>query len=302
MTRYTPLWQQAGTYPAAVDRGLLSALWPATGFTGAAPTTVNNTMNVSVPAGTAAVALASGAGTELCRWDAAEVVTLTASPPAGQSRIDVVVLQVRDNTLDAGGNNDFIFQAIAGTPTTGTPAAPTVPNNAAAVCQLTVVGGSANLNGVAVTDRRPRLAGPATGARVWQSAAQTVPNTTVTTLSFDTVEHNAAGLWDPAGGRMVIPVTGLYLITARCEVQVAAGSTARVFLQAGSCGGPTLARGPDLPFTAADLQFGITLTTVRRMIPGDCVFMSVFQSTGAARATNPGQSTTFFECTLLGSN
>ena len=27
MTKYQPLWQQAGSYAASVDRGLLGALW-----------------------------------------------------------------------------------------------------------------------------------------------------------------------------------------------------------------------------------------------------------------------------------
>ena len=35
MTRYAPLWQQAGSYPASVDRGLLSTLWPAGTLPGA---------------------------------------------------------------------------------------------------------------------------------------------------------------------------------------------------------------------------------------------------------------------------
>src|SRR6516164_10550384 len=99
MTRYTPLWQQAGTYPASVDRGLLSTLWPASGSTGGAVTTVANTMTTSVAPGTAAVALTTaGALTQLCRWDAAEVVTIATAPVSGSSRTDLVVLQVRDNT------------------------------------------------------------------------------------------------------------------------------------------------------------------------------------------------------------
>jgi hypothetical protein len=162
MTRFAPLWQQGGTYPAATDRGLLGTLWPGSGkLTGTAPAAVANTMQVSIPAGSATVAMTSGgspSGSELCRWDAAEVVTSTAAPPAGQSRIDLVVLQIRDNAIDGSGFNDFIFQVLAGAPTSGTPVAPAVPLNAMAVCQYTVPGGAANLNGVTVTDTRPSSA------------------------------------------------------------------------------------------------------------------------------------------------
>jgi hypothetical protein len=153
MTRYAPLWQQAGVYSAQVDRGLLNALWPNSGSVGPTPAAVANTMNVSIPPGTAAVALAAPNLTELCRWDAAEVVTLAAAPASGQSRIDLVVLQVRDAAIDGGANNDFVFQVVTGTPGV-TPAAPAVPANAYAVAQVTVPGAVANLNTATVADVR----------------------------------------------------------------------------------------------------------------------------------------------------
>jgi hypothetical protein len=164
MTRFTPLWQQGGNYAAAVDRNLLAALWPASVASGAVPTAVANTMNVSIPPGTAAVALQAGAGTALCRWDAAEVVTSPTAPPAGNSRIDIVILQVRDPQLDAGVNNDFIFQVISGANSTGTPVAPTVPANAMGIAQYTVPASVANLNGVTIVDVRTVMGSP--GGRV----------------------------------------------------------------------------------------------------------------------------------------
>jgi hypothetical protein len=214
MTRYTPLWQQAGTYPASVDRGLLSTLWPTSGSSGGAVTTVANTMTTSVAPGTAAVALTSAANlTQLCRWDAAEVVTHAAAPPAGSSRIDLVVLQVRDNTLDAGGNNDFIFQAIAGAGgTPGPGAVPAVPTNAYPMGQLTVPGGAANLNGVTVVDRRvPMNARDGAHSLVYRNGAWTTP-TTQTLLTFDTVVRDGLGLYSSASGLFTCPVAGVYLV------------------------------------------------------------------------------------------
>jgi hypothetical protein len=175
MTRYTPLWQQNSSYPASVDRGLIATLWPTSGSTGGPAAAVAGTMNISVPAGAAAVALTTAANLlELCRWDAAEVVTLTASPPSGQSRIDLVVLQVRDSAVDAGSNNDFLFQAVAGVPTTGTPVVPAAPTNAYPICQVLVPGAVANLNTATVTDVRPgaALAVPGVAAAQYNPAAQ----------------------------------------------------------------------------------------------------------------------------------
>jgi hypothetical protein len=225
MTRYTPLWQQAGTYPASVDRGLLSTLWPTSGSSGGAVTTVANTMTTSVAPGTAAVALTSAANlTQLCRWDAAEVVTHAAAPPAGSSRIDLVVLQVRDNTLDAGGNNDFIFQAIQGAGgTPGPGAVPAVPTNAYPMGQLTVPGGAANLNGVTVTDRRlPLIPQASPHCEVYLTTPQSVGAGTITQVTFDTVEGGTG--WDMTNHRYVCPVAGRYLVDAIVTFNHASGA------------------------------------------------------------------------------
>lgn len=151
MTRYAPLYQQADTYTATLDRSFVGAVWPTGGLSGGVVTTVAATMTVSVAPGQVAVPMQAGQGSALCWWDAAEVVTITAAPPTGSSRIDVIVAQVRDNQLDAGSNNDFLFQAVAGTATTGTPVAPATPVRAYAVAQVLVPGNVTNLNTATVT-------------------------------------------------------------------------------------------------------------------------------------------------------
>jgi hypothetical protein len=184
-------------------------------------------MQVSVAPGTAAVALASAAGSALCRWDAAEIVTLTAAPPSGSSRIDLVVLQVRDNTLDAGGNNDFIFQAIAGAGgTPGPGAVPAVPTNAYAVAQLTIPGGAANLNGVTVVDRRVPMAG---AARAYRNAAWTTASASPTTVLLDTASYGTG--FNLGTGLYTCPVAGLYLATGQLVINSsAAGQSVRASL------------------------------------------------------------------------
>jgi hypothetical protein len=154
MTRYTPLWQQAGTYPASVDRGLISTLWPTSASSGGAVTVNTGTMTLNVAPGTASVALGAGNGSELCRWDAPETVgPLATAPPAGSSRIDLIVLQVRDTTIDSLGNNDFVFTYVTGVGgTPGPGAVPATPPNAYAIAQVTVPGGVANLNTATITD------------------------------------------------------------------------------------------------------------------------------------------------------
>jgi hypothetical protein len=146
-------------------------------------------MTVSVAPGTAAVPLATGQGSALCKWDAPEVVTIAAAPGSGQSRVDLIVAQVRDPDLDGGQNNDFIITAVTGTPAARgvervelygdaptrpdlkpddparpaqrpvgpfAPVAPTPPANALVLYQITVPGAAANLNGATLRDARGR--------------------------------------------------------------------------------------------------------------------------------------------------
>jgi hypothetical protein len=112
-------------------------------------------MNVSVAAGLAFVVLQSGQGNALCSWDSAEVVTLAAAPASGQSRNDRIIIQVRDNAIDSGGNNDFIITSVTGTPaTTGSQTDPAMPANAFLIASVTVPGAVANLNTATLFDRR----------------------------------------------------------------------------------------------------------------------------------------------------
>jgi hypothetical protein len=211
MARLAPLWQQNGTYPANTDRVLLGTLWPGGGSSGAAPSLVAGTMNVSVAAGTAAVPLGTSYSA-LCRWDAAEVVPLAAAPPSGQSRIDLIVAQVRDQVIDAGSNNDFVFLAVTGTPAASNPAAPAVPANAYAVCAVTVPGAAVNLNGATLTDRRAALVTvPSTvKTRVYRAAAWVDAANNAT--PYDTVAYGAG--YSTAANAYVCPQPGDYLIIA----------------------------------------------------------------------------------------
>ena len=161
MTRFAPLWQQANAYPASLDRSFIGAAFPGGAAYGAAVTTVPSTMQVQAAPGTVVVPLQAGQGSALCRWDAVAdgTVTLAAAPGSGTSRIDLVIVQVRDNALDAGPNNDFIVTNVTGT-AAATPTVPTVPANAYALAQVLVPGAVANLNTATVTDRRGILAGP----------------------------------------------------------------------------------------------------------------------------------------------
>jgi hypothetical protein len=212
MTRYAPLWQQAGSYAASLDRSLLNTIWPSGGGVGAAVTAVAGTMTVSVAPGTVVVPLQAGQGCALCRWDAAEVPpVLAAAPPSGQSRIDVICVQVRDNALDSGGNNDFVFAVVTGTPAASNPATPATPVNAYAVANVTVPGAAANLNSAAIAAKVIPLGGFI--SEIWQVTSQAFPNTASQAVWWDSPPPYPLGF--PGNGNIfVCPVAGRYHVDA----------------------------------------------------------------------------------------
>lgn len=173
MTRYTPLWLQQGNYPASVDRALIGALWPNGGVSGMA-VTAGTGMTVNVASGRAAVPTVNGTGTVLCSSDAVEVATLTAAPPGGQNRYDLVTVQPRGNDLDGGANNDWILNVVTGT-AAASPTVPTVPAGQLALAQVYVPGGSASVTPANIVDLRKILNPGAVGVIGWaeMTTAQT---------------------------------------------------------------------------------------------------------------------------------
>jgi hypothetical protein len=155
VTRYTPLWLQAGSYPAGLDRRLIATIWPTAASRGLALTAVAGTMTANIAAGRAAVPAANGTGSALCVSDATEVVTFAAAPGSGLQRADTVYLLPRGNDLDGGANNDFIFGVVTGTPSAPPAYATGPPPGALTLYYVTVIGGSASLNNAIIADTRP---------------------------------------------------------------------------------------------------------------------------------------------------
>jgi len=153
MTRYTPLWLQAGSYAASVDRRLPGAIWPTAASSGCA-VTVASAMTLNIASGFVAVPTQNNTGTTLCATDAVEQVTLTPAPPSGQNRIDIVTCHPRGADLDGGANNDFIFDVIAGV-AAASPSAPAIPAGQVGLAQVMVPGGAASIVAGNITDIRP---------------------------------------------------------------------------------------------------------------------------------------------------
>jgi hypothetical protein len=197
VTRYAPLWEQALTYPASVDRRLMGALWPSGAVSGCA-VSVGSAMTVNVAAGTCAVPAANNTGTVLCVSDAVEAVTLAAAGASGTNRYDLVVCQSRGNDLDGGANNDFIFTNVTGTGA-GSPVPPAVPAGALILAQIYVPGGSASVTAGNITDLRSGpLAAPVVQTfavrRLFQAQMDITNTANTNTLLNNTADRTALQL------------------------------------------------------------------------------------------------------------
>ena len=182
MTRYAPLWQQAGSYAAVLDRSLIGALWPYGGVTGAVISRIANQMQLGVDPGVAAVPMGAGQGAALCRWDGLEVVSFDQAPPTGNSRIDLLTVLVRDGAIDSGPDNDFILKSVAGSPALSNPVVPVLPARSLRLAQVTVPGGAADLSGATIADYRMPLMSPRVIARNFGPAANVNCGTAATTI------------------------------------------------------------------------------------------------------------------------
>jgi hypothetical protein len=177
MTRFTPLWEQAGDYAASVDRRLLGALWPRPASSGGA-VTPGSGMTVSIAPGSVAVPTLNSTGSVLCVSDAVETVTLDPAPPTGNSRYDLIICQPRAADIDGGSNNDFIFDNVSGVAATS-PAIPATPAGTVALARILVAGGSASIPSANITDIRPGgLGGYPRGKLAEQKQTASSPGTT----------------------------------------------------------------------------------------------------------------------------
>jgi hypothetical protein len=186
VTRYTPLWEQAGSYAAGTDRHLISAIWPTAAIAGCAVTAPGGTMTLNVAPGAVAVPTQNNTGSTLCVSDAVENVVIGAA--SAQARIDLIACQPRGNDLDGGSNNDFIFTVIAGTPG-ASPTPPATPAGAVALAQVAVAANAVAIAAGNLTDVRPSapLAPPASAPRGTLAQAVATTNSAGTTTNVDWV-------------------------------------------------------------------------------------------------------------------
>lgn len=180
MTLYPPSYQQESTYPAQLDRMAVADMavggpYPtifATASYAVTQRAAGANMSVDVAPGRALVpgTDTGNQGSYWCWSDAVVNVAINTAPGTGQSRIDSVILQVRDDFVTGLGNNDFQVIAVQGVAAaTGTQVPPALPASSLLLANITIGPNAVSIIGAAISDQRP---GRATGPRGWQGESR----------------------------------------------------------------------------------------------------------------------------------
>jgi hypothetical protein len=158
-----PNWLQALSYSANIDRYLIDAAWGQSGVLAGLAVSqraAGANMSVDVAAGQAVVAGTDAANqaSYLVRLLAAYNVPVAAAPPAGQTRIDLIVAAVNDPAATGTGTAGWGFSDVQGVPASSNPDVPATPASSVVLAQVTVAAGTASITGALITDRRTILA------------------------------------------------------------------------------------------------------------------------------------------------
>ena len=187
-------------------------------------------MSVDVAAGTAIVP--QGQGTETVKrvypavTNTATVnLAINAAPAVGgQSRNDLIVCQIRDNAVDAGGVNDWYLRVITGTAaTTGAQVDPAVPDHAYALARVTLAFGDASVTNAKITDLRTsntsralsgQTASGTAGANVLRhnTTSQRLDLKLSTDANNGAISGTDSGLWVPPDTRATLTPAALATI------------------------------------------------------------------------------------------
>jgi len=138
-------------------------------------------------------------------------------------------------------------------------------------------------------------AGPAVA--YYQSAGQSIPNSTNTTLNFQTKEFDTDNAFNTSTGIFQPKVAGIYQINA-C-VYSASFSAAEAFISIYR-NGVQWKRGVDLNGTAVMNHYTSTVSSLVSLNGGsDYIEIRVYQSTGAAISTSAGAALTYFNAAWI---
>ena len=149
---------QAGNYSTATSLRARGGVHPTLGQEFAVTQAGSPNMTVLVESGVVSIpGTESGAQANYLACNDGQVILSIAAAHATLARIDIVVVNIRDQVY-SGSSNDAQLQVITGTPASS-PVAPSAPNNAVIIAQIAVGAAVSSITNANITDTRFYLAG-----------------------------------------------------------------------------------------------------------------------------------------------
>jgi microcystin-dependent protein len=150
--RHAQLWIEAATYPAALDRQLLGAIWGGAASRGCKVTPAGG-LQVNIEPGIVVVPSQNNTGSTICVTDDVETVTMGAAP-TGTTRMDLVLCHPYATDLDGGARNDWQFEPATGQSGPNPPVSP-APAGTVAIAAINRPSDSSVINAADIIDLRP---------------------------------------------------------------------------------------------------------------------------------------------------
>lgn len=263
-----PLYQQANSYPARLDRQFIEDVFdvegvikPASGALLVSPRAAGANMSVDIAAGRAVIKGDDEAnqGSYRVISTAVENRALGAAP-GSNSRIDLVVAQVRDANVTGGVTSDWDIIVIPGE-VAAAPVSPAVPTTAIPLAEILVAAGTLSIDAAKITDRRPSASNAAYQARAL--IAQTVLGASAGSIIFNPIPGTFEDIWVELTGsasavaQVLVRLNGdtgavfdYQRIVGSGTAASSDGAAAQTTINVGAFGGPAPAGGAvriDLP-------------------------------------------------------
>lgn len=135
-------------------------------------------------------------------------------------------------------------------------------------------------------------------ARMKQTAAQNIANTTNLALTFQQREFDTAGISDLGTGRLYPNRGGIWVASA--SVRYASNGAAGERYLTIQRNGTLSDRGGEANGDSTTHVIGLCVSTVLRLMPGDYLEAVVYQAAGVTLATDPSLGDVSFEMAWLG--
>jgi hypothetical protein len=264
-------------------------------------------MSLNIAAGNAVVASPNNTGSALCVSDAVEQVTISAAPGAGLNRIDQVILQPDGSDWNGSTATDFIFTTVQGNAVASGQVPPATPAGCVPLYNVAVGAQVTTIVAANLTDVRPRLFGPNSGAhcRLYRNAAWTAATGGGSWLQFDTAAEDPLTMLSTFGfpGEILLPCGGRWLITGSIASIPPAGNftltSAVQIRRSGNIITPNLSSSTS-PITFVT-GYGTPIGPVSYVAQqGDSIRINVAASGSTAFTGQTGPSVTYICCDYLG--